>query len=240
MHFYLPRRHRRKLLFPPGLLALAGLLWLGCMFLYSHAEQLKQQRIIQLIMLPLDLSRPAYRGYETLWPTLLSSPAKIAAYRPWKNGRFIGNSRADTYERGRLSKIVHTMMTDTMRDGGVRICFSSTAHYKDLVFILDLMNRENVKKYWLDMHHKPTAFYAYTTISEAGPYPICGIRPFHYIPPPTSFWVDFDNCAVNFWQFTWLKPLTQSEWRPSIYLFAAIALLSTWRMVRSHRNSTFS
>ena len=27
--FYLPRRHRRKLLFPPGLLAMAGLLWLG-------------------------------------------------------------------------------------------------------------------------------------------------------------------------------------------------------------------
>ncbi|AHJ96824.1 hypothetical protein [Hymenobacter swuensis] len=27
---YLPRRHRRHLLFPPGLLALAGLLWLGC------------------------------------------------------------------------------------------------------------------------------------------------------------------------------------------------------------------
>ena len=33
MHFYLPRRHRRQLLFPPGLLALAGLLWLGCVAL---------------------------------------------------------------------------------------------------------------------------------------------------------------------------------------------------------------
>ena len=30
MPFYLPRRYRRKLLFPPSLLALAGLLWLGC------------------------------------------------------------------------------------------------------------------------------------------------------------------------------------------------------------------
>ena len=33
MHFYLPRRHGRQLLFPPGLLALAGLLWLGCVAL---------------------------------------------------------------------------------------------------------------------------------------------------------------------------------------------------------------
>ena len=30
MAFYLPRRHRRKLLFPTGLLALAELRWLGC------------------------------------------------------------------------------------------------------------------------------------------------------------------------------------------------------------------
>ena len=33
MHLYLPRRHRRQLLFPPGLLTLAGLLWLGCVAL---------------------------------------------------------------------------------------------------------------------------------------------------------------------------------------------------------------
>ncbi|WP_157530519.1 hypothetical protein [Hymenobacter norwichensis] len=33
---YLPRRHRRPLLFPPGLLALAWLLWIGCVVILPH------------------------------------------------------------------------------------------------------------------------------------------------------------------------------------------------------------
>lgn len=50
MHFYLPRRHRRYLLFPPGLLALAGLLWLGCVALGPWQEALKLKSVMQLTM----------------------------------------------------------------------------------------------------------------------------------------------------------------------------------------------
>lgn len=48
MHFYLPRRHRRPLLFPPGLLALAELLWLGCVALGRWEPALRLHNVVQL------------------------------------------------------------------------------------------------------------------------------------------------------------------------------------------------
>ena len=50
MHFYLPRRHCRRLLFPPGLLALAGLLWLGCVYITQNVR-LKPFPVLQLTMI---------------------------------------------------------------------------------------------------------------------------------------------------------------------------------------------
>lgn len=244
MHFFLPRRHRRKLLFPPGLLALAGLLWLGCIALGAHPEQLKQRRVMQLTMVPLNLSRSYYRGYESLWTTILSSPAKIAAFRPWRDIRFIGNLQTDKLEQAHMAGAVLAILSDTLHDGGVRVRFASASRYENLVFALDLMNRASITKYWLDIQHGPATLYTITNAYAPSDSLECeGVGPLNIIienTPPIPLRTQVYEWIASFWQFTWLKPLAQPEWRPSMYLFAVIALLSSWRMVRNRRNSAFT
>ena len=58
------------------------------------------------------------------------------------------------------------MLADSEHCGGVRIRFASNAQYKQLVSVLDIMNRENIKKYWLGMRFETTTLYAFTYIQS--------------------------------------------------------------------------
>ena len=163
MHFYLPRRHRRKLLFPPGLLALAGLLWLGVVTLNGHPERLVWPNVIQLNMLPIEgLARQYYSEESLSWPRPLNSLEKIAAFRHWSDVKFTENLRANLIEQTHLIAALKCVQSDTLHAGGIRIRFTTAARYKDLIFSLDLVMRKNVKKYWLDIQHGPATLYIIT------------------------------------------------------------------------------
>jgi len=77
MPFYLPRRHRRPLLFPPGLLALTGLLWLGCVALGRWEPALRLHNVVQLTMPMLPSLTESEAG-----PTVLPSLSKVRAMGP--------------------------------------------------------------------------------------------------------------------------------------------------------------
>ncbi|SFQ53501.1 hypothetical protein [Hymenobacter arizonensis] len=159
MRFHLPRRYRRKLLFPPGLLALAGLLWLGCLTVNLWQGKLSRKMIMQLVLLPKHLPLNQCNNYDA--PQLMSV-TELQAFRTWREASFLGNPVTDAREQERTIGLIQAMMADSAQDGGVRIRFASTARFKDLVFALDLMNREKVQKYRLDIHHGPVTLYAYT------------------------------------------------------------------------------
>ncbi|AWM31322.1 hypothetical protein [Hymenobacter nivis] len=238
MHLYLPRRHRRPLLFPPGLLALAGLLWLGCVALGPWQERLKVPSVIQLTMFPLHVSPNSFWAGNPL----LLSVQKRNVFRPWRNALFTGNSQTDSTEQIFVIKQVRYILADSSHDGGVRIRFAPTARYKELVFIFDLMNRENVRQYWLDVVHTPAILYAFTkkykpVKYEHFPCLLCNdVIPYAPPPPtPAPFWVRFDNWVTDFWHLTWLRPLLQPEWRASVWLLAAIVALGGWRVVGPRR-----
>ncbi|SHK86727.1 hypothetical protein [Hymenobacter psychrotolerans] len=71
---HLPRR-RRPLLFPPGLLALAWLLWLGCVALPQMRGMEKPQVIMQVTMRPLHTSE-----YWQFFPPVYSSELQLAQF----------------------------------------------------------------------------------------------------------------------------------------------------------------
>ena len=76
MHFYLPRRHRRRLLLPPGWVALAGLLLLGCLALRPWQERLKRQVVLELTMPPLNKS-------GTIWPHEYFEDCVVVLPKSW-------------------------------------------------------------------------------------------------------------------------------------------------------------
>ncbi|MGI4736024.1 MAG: hypothetical protein ACRYG7_12685 [Janthinobacterium lividum] len=65
---FLPRRHYRRLLLPPGWVALGFLLLLGCLALLSHRQQLRLENVLQLTMprLTLDTTELRIAGKEWL------------------------------------------------------------------------------------------------------------------------------------------------------------------------------
>ncbi|GAA4357180.1 hypothetical protein GCM10023185_21720 [Hymenobacter saemangeumensis] len=226
---YLPRRHRRRLLFPPGLLALAGLLWVGCVALGPWLNELQPKRVLQLTM-PIVLSQGMPKNELDLG-FYMPSPAEAQVYGPWLNASFTGNLESDTREQVRVAALISTMRIHT--DSGVRILFFPGSHYEQLVFVLNELAGNNIRRYWVDFHKSPWSINAIKISDKPAPiskqefFPFCGTV--SYTPPTRSpSGLQLSNEANNPRQGT----LLQSEWRPTMWLLAAIAALSTWRMVR--------
>ncbi|MDO7877765.1 hypothetical protein Q5H93_23720 [Hymenobacter sp. ASUV-10] len=155
---YLPRRHRRRLLLPPGLLALAGGVLVSCLGLLASPHVLRLQSVLQLKM---PLLHPDDE-WDFRAPSQLLSRYQLERFRPWHNSYFSSDPAANRREQLRLTTAVRNMVADTWHSGGVRVHFTPRARYEQLIFTLDLMNRENVKKYWIDHRKGNTTFYAIT------------------------------------------------------------------------------
>jgi hypothetical protein len=241
MHFHLPRRHRRKLLFPPGLLALAGLLWLGCVVVGSWREKLSPRYALRLTM-PL---RPPHSS-QFLRFFEVPNPDTVCKSCTWHDASFTGSPVNDKHEQTAIVGYVRDIVADTMHAGGVRIRFTSMAHYSSLIFALNLMNEYSVKKWWLDITRRPTTFYVITDaykIRAENPKSNFEIAPspvlvndviYHQAQTPNK---KHSNSWLAFWQLKWLQPLQQPEWQASMWLLAAIATLSSWRIVRAWRTT---
>ncbi|MFD1469475.1 hypothetical protein ACFQ48_14700 [Hymenobacter caeli] len=237
MHFYLPRRYRRPLLFPPGLLALAGLLWLGCVALGPWREWLKLKSVMQLTMPVLPLSKHSETG-----PFILPSSAKVRSMGPWRDNYITGKPEGKAHEYAGITNDVRTMMADSAHHGGVRVRFAPTAHYKDLVFVLDLMNREKSKRYWLDIINKPVTFYTIVKPRHRGDYEFgSDVVWTRYTAPQIPLWTRLTDIN-NWWPLfqihteSW-QMLLQPEWRASMWFLAAIVALGGWRIMGPRRST---
>jgi hypothetical protein len=105
--------------------------------------------------------------YAWVSPSQLFRPYQLNRFRPWHSSYFNADSVTNAQEQRRLTAAVRRMVADTLHSGGVRVYFSANAHYEQLVFALDLMNRENVKRYWTDYHRGITILYAVTKGPDA-------------------------------------------------------------------------
>jgi len=166
---YAPRRHSRRLLLPPGWVALGFLLLLGCQVLLAHRRQVRQERVIRLLTpmwkqdttglsahrrdkLPfLDFS---YAGHR--------SKAELDTAIHWCNFSLTGVRSADSTTAQRIFATIKTMQVDTLHARGIRVRFHRNAAYANLVQILDMMNEANQKVFWFDIQQRPAVFYILT------------------------------------------------------------------------------
>ncbi|RZK25929.1 MAG: hypothetical protein EOO63_15360 [Hymenobacter sp.] len=86
---------------------------------------------------------------------------KIARMRPWYQYKLI-NSGQDSVEFTKIEAAVKTIQADTGHAGGVQVKLGERVPYSELVALLDMMLRLDQKRYWLDILHQPTTFYAIT------------------------------------------------------------------------------
>lgn len=159
----------------------------------------------------------------------------------WSDAYFTGIASVEEQEKKYVKKAIHTIMADPPGCGsGVRIHFSSASRYRSLVSVLDILEKEKVRKFWLDIHNAPITLYAFEEPPAPSVITIGGCFLYNDVihsapppPPPVPFWVRFDETVTELW----LRPLQQPDWRTSIWLLVAIAALSGWRIVRSWRTA---
>ena len=61
---------------------------------------------------------------------------------PWHSTYLTGIPSNNTREQSQIVDSIRAMMADFEHRGRVRVQFAPTAHYKDLIFVLDLVNAE--------------------------------------------------------------------------------------------------
>ncbi|MCC2548626.1 hypothetical protein LJY25_19415 [Hymenobacter sp. BT175] len=142
----LRRRHRRLLLLPPGLLALAFLLLLGCRQVSLHAERLNLRHTLELNLDPV--------GDGHAWQEL--------QILPWRTVAFTGNIWLDYFSAQETQAMVRHIKARSFAAGGagLRVQFSTTAKYSSLIRVLDCLHQVKLNNWWLEVNDKPTTLYA--------------------------------------------------------------------------------
>lgn len=159
---HMPRRHSRRLLLPPGWVALGFLLLLGCRVLLTHRRQLLPQRIIELGMPFLSKAEisPPLTDLSALERLRLYNP--LAALKPtirWHYVSFTGNPLIDSLSRVSLNKIAPLIRANVGGAEGLQVRFYKGATYDNMIYLLDLMHQLRQNDYWFANHGQTSTFY---------------------------------------------------------------------------------
>lgn len=229
-----PRRHTRRLLLPPGWVALGFLLLLGCQALLAHRRQMQVEYKLELAM-PIPEKMASEFNFSPHIRPFTKPLADVKPTTHWHTINFNGGKLNDFASGAMVATAMRSIEKESTHAAGIKVCFQQGATYSSLVATLDLMNQLSHPRYWLDIEHQPTAFYAVNgqaikIIREAVPapryLPFCiSPLPENYEPPVPipSFWQIAQQNFANLWQ---------QPWRLSAILIAAVAALGFYRLAR--------
>lgn len=233
-----PRRVRRRLLLPPGWVALGFLLPLGCQALQPWASQLKQWHVLQITMPALQPDTSFTNFYKRAkipyHDYACESPDSLAKLRSWHDAEFCGTNLTDFLNAAATESAVRGIMADSSHAGGVRVRFWPGATYANLIRVLDVMSYTGQRKYWLDIRNYPTTLYAITDEPASVKPPLmfsCGTSCMPIYPMPKK--VGIQEIASEFWKE--LTTLTSQPWQAVTWWLAIISSLSLWNLVHSKR-----
>ncbi|RSK33909.1 hypothetical protein [Hymenobacter metallilatus] len=245
MHYLpFPRRRYRELFFPPGLLALAGLLWLGCVTVVDIKKSTTQYSVVENAQIksidwcqqPMDKSQP-------IIPPCLPS-AVLAQFRQWYSFSLIGNTLPDYFTLQHIQIIVQQFQQEPNLDRGMQVHFAAGANYANLVHLLDLLDQAKAQKHWLDLSHEPAMLYCITEkpkpIDPNQPLAtdnfICGTKSgIVILNTPTHQVALLDRLQE---QLRFFRRLLFSEWRNTALIWLLITALSTWKLRQQWRTAS--
>ncbi|UOQ74833.1 hypothetical protein [Hymenobacter cellulosilyticus] len=242
---YALRRHRRHLLFPPGLLALAFLLLLGCWVVNGKAPRLKPWAVVELDVPPLRYQSTIHNWQWEHRAFPFNSLAQRELFRPWHIITFTGNIWQDYFTRQQAEHLTQQLHNNSDEDQGVQIHFASGAKYSTLLKMLDRCRDLNLRNHWLDIHYTPTTLCIVTTKPRATTYdgewiPTC----LEYPEPeqgiqlkPLSVGTWLENYLAKFFLASTWAPLLHPSWRHPMYLLLLLSLASFSRLFRQWRQA---
>ncbi len=220
MYFHLSRRHRRKLLLPPGLLALAGLLWLGSVTVGSWREKLTRWTVVQLTMPSKPDSDTISHGLYPINRRIPFLYSQLFTLYRWQDVLLDGTAAHDSASILTIAKAIATMRADTVPNCGIRVELTPQVKYRTFVQLLDLMAAMNQRKYMFDTYHGPFALYV--LVDEYQPQPTeltdfpmrwrCGTM--HY-QMPTTYQAD----KPRYWSTSYLTRIGSwlaALWNPAL------------------------
>ncbi|UOG76359.1 hypothetical protein MTX78_07100 [Hymenobacter tibetensis] len=148
---YLPRRHRRPLLLPRGLVALAFLLLIGCIGLID------QPRLHRYSVMQLTVPRICDEQKEP-YGLCVDFAREAVKKGLWQTADFTGNATADSSNL-RLAQRHLRAMHHHSTTSGLQIRFHTQARYGSLLDVLDDVNQASLTKYFLDLYSPITTLY---------------------------------------------------------------------------------
>ncbi|TGE25280.1 hypothetical protein E5K00_08845 [Hymenobacter aquaticus] len=234
MLLYPIRRYRRPLLFPPGLLALAFLLLLGCWVINRNTERWQTRYALRLTMPQLTYKAYPITGIHFFAP--YNSRLELERFRPWQTITFSGNIWQDYFSLHEARLRTQQLQEYPSQNVGLRIQFTDHATYSDLIQMLDQVQGLALKHYWLDILYKPTTLFVFgvnpqSSATETGIFSCDNeIVPDAY--EPLSFWKWLGNYFTQSHILSTWAPLLQPDWRNSLYMLLLLALVSVGRLLR--------
>jgi hypothetical protein len=179
---YIPRRHRRKLLLPPGLLALAFLLLVGCGVIAPIAKE-RTKAFLRITMPEL---RPTTDEYERI------SVQNLASMRQWESFEITGSKLFDCFNWQQAKQRIKALQQTPDTIHGVKIHFGQNAKYLYIIKSLSYLIEVDAKSYVLDIRIPVTTLYV---LGKRPPNPnqyICSyqggsLRTISYPPPSPTF-----------------------------------------------------
>jgi hypothetical protein len=240
---YLPRRHRRPLLFPPGLLALAWLLWLGCVALLPHIPAKYSSLFASFAPLPLQ---------PGLYTNRLDPALPIAEVRQADPpGMFVSLTPLDDFFFSRQLDFALPTNSYDKPFKGIEYKFHSVPKEEEMDRAISSLQRRSDVLFWLDTRNTLTKIYVYREPAIRRLLECRGavIPGFIYADnnfPSGPDVVYYDNVSagqkLHDWITSVLSPnmyasLLHPDWRNTTLLLILLALLSAIRLYRQHHTS---
>lgn len=234
------RRRQSSLLLPPGLVALAWLLLLGCVALprMIPANYLHQRAIIEMNLLPLHPDTAAYYSLGIYPIPAFTYPTvkEIKQFGPWQNFYLTGQLWNDYFTLRYIRNSCWPLSENPNEHHRVRVYLSAQTKYSSLIYLLNKLEELQIRKYWLDFRHEPSVLYVLgnkppSSSSFGGCiwFAQSDAQDIHY-PTPKAF-----NEVLAQWLTTASTSLLSPDWRSTWLLLVLLSFVSGWRVVRQWR-----
>ncbi|AHJ96825.1 hypothetical protein Hsw_1230 [Hymenobacter swuensis DY53] len=214
---YLPRRHRRHLLFPPGLLALAGLLWLGCVAVPRMVRP--TQYVKEVAFFSLYAPAFPFGGFPT--------PQEVEDFGPWKSIILSGNPWTEYFDMKIVESASLSLVEEQTEHRALHVYFNESTSYATCIQLWDICSRLGIKRYWIDWRKLPFSFNLLGNIPHPDyPTMVCG-TPDQYLIPTKPYIEVIEEWITESWAAAF-SPV----WRNTTLLLLLITALSAWNLTR--------
>ncbi|RSK42176.1 hypothetical protein [Hymenobacter perfusus] len=215
---YLPRRHRRHLLFPPGLLALAGLLWLGCVAVPRIVRP--TQYVKEVVFFPLHVPADSFGGFPT--------PQQIEDLGTWQSITLSGNPWADYFDVKIVENAGLLLAEKQLQHRALHVYLNASTSYNTFIQLLDIPNQLGIERYFIDLRKMPYSINLLGNIPHPN-YPsfICGTEYMKPIKP-------FSEMAEEWITESWATVFAP-DWRNTTLLLLLLTALSIRQLRRQWR-----